>query len=63
MTTIATETCWRCRGDGRFWRVPDGFNPFYAGAQTTAGAMVRVRCYECDGTGRLECVTTEQANG
>lgn len=48
--TNATKTCWRCHGDGFFWRVPTGFNPFYAGAQTTAGAMYKVRCYECGGT-------------
>ena len=26
--------CWRCRGDGYFWRVPNGFNPFSAGGDS-----------------------------
>lgn len=46
------EVCWRCRGDGHFYRVPDGFNPFYAGGFQTANASYRVECYTCDGTGR-----------
>lgn len=47
-----TEVCWRCRGDGYFYRVPDGFNPFSAGGFQTANASYRVECYTCDDTGR-----------
>ena len=43
--------CWRCRGDGFFWRVPNGFNPFYAGAMATAAASRKVDCFECKRTG------------
>jgi hypothetical protein len=43
--------CWRCRGDGYFYRVPDGFNPFSAGGWNTVRASYRVECYECGGTG------------
>lgn len=56
--TDATEKCWRCRGDGYFWRVPNGFNPFAAGGWATARASEKVRCYECDGTGKLPRITT-----
>ncbi len=45
--------CSRCRGDGYFWRVPDGFNPFSAGGWATARAMWKVHCYECNGTGAV----------
>ena len=47
-----TEKCWRCRGDGYFYTVPSGFNPFLAGAIQTAAASRRVECWTCDGTGR-----------
>lgn len=40
------ETCWRCRGDGYYWRVPDGFNPFYAGARMTARVSQKIQCRE-----------------
>lgn len=48
------KKCWRCRGDGFFFRVPSGFNPFLAGAIQTAAASVRVQCYTCNGTGKIE---------
>lgn len=40
------------KGDGFYWRVPDGFNPFYAGAMAIARASEKVRCWRCEGTGR-----------
>ena len=46
------RACERCRGDGFFYRVPNGFNPFYAGGFQTASAAYRVECYVCDGSGR-----------
>lgn len=46
--------CWRCRGDGYFWRVPDGFNPFSAGGWATARTMRKVHCFVCDGTGKTK---------
>lgn len=49
-----TEKCWRCSGDGHFWRVPDGFNPFLAGAIQTAAVSRKVWCFECRGTGKVE---------
>lgn len=53
MATITkAEKCWRCRGDGYFFRVPDGFNPFCAGAMMTAQVSEKIHCYECGGTGR-----------
>lgn len=52
MTEPTKEKCWRCRGDGFFWRVPNGFNPFYAGAMQTAAVSRKVDCFECGGTGR-----------
>ncbi len=45
--TVRGTACWRCRGDGYFWRVPNGFNPFRAGGWATARASWRVDCYEC----------------
>lgn len=47
------EKCFQCRGDGYYWRVPGGFNPFYAGAIMTAQVSERVRCWRCQGTGQL----------
>lgn len=55
----AAEKCWQCRGDGAYWRVPDGFNPFRAGGFATAQASYRVRCWRCQGTGML----APKANG
>jgi hypothetical protein len=52
-SSVATEKCWQCRGDGAYWRVPDGFNPFLAGAMQTAAHSMKVRCWRCEGTGRL----------
>lgn len=37
-------TCERCEGQGWYFRVPDGFNPFLAGGFTTARTMYRVEC-------------------
>lgn len=51
--------CWRCRGDGYYFRVPDGFNPFYAGAIQTAAVSERVDCYPCKGTGNASPATSE----
>lgn len=51
MSADRRRDCWMCRGDGHFWRVPDGFNPFYAGAIQTASVSRKVHCYVCDGTG------------
>ena len=41
--------CSRCAGRGWYWRVPDGFNPFSAGAASTARAMFKAPCP------KLEC--------
>lgn len=49
--TVREGKCFQCRGDGYYWRVPDGFNPFYAGAIQTAAVSERVRCWRCQGTG------------
>lgn len=51
MSASKRGKCWRCLGDGHFWRVPDGFNPFSAGGWATARASWRVECFYCDGTG------------
>jgi hypothetical protein len=48
----ATEKCWRCRGDGSYFRLPDGCNPFAMRMPTLVGAMYRVNCFECKGSGR-----------
>lgn len=40
-----TDTnCTRCKGQGWYWRTPDGFNPFLAGGFNTARAMFKVTC-------------------
>lgn len=39
--------CARCQGDGYYWRVPNGFNPFLAGAIQTAAVSEKVRCWDC----------------
>lgn len=53
------EKCWRCRGDGYFYRLPDGLNPFYMGAIRAAEASYRVECYTCGGTGKLTLTTPQ----
>lgn len=52
--------CQRCRGDGHYFRVPDGFNPFNAGAMATAAASEKVQCFECRGTGFAAAYRVEQ---
>lgn len=41
------SVCSSCDGSGYVWRVPDSFNPFYAGGFNTARAMFKVPCIEC----------------
>lgn len=36
--------CEDCGDYGFVWRVPDGFNPFYAGGFRTADTMYKVPC-------------------
>lgn len=43
--------CQRCQGDGYYWRVPDGFNPFLAGGFQTAAVSEKIKCWACRGTG------------
>lgn len=57
----ATEKCWRCRGDGTYFRLPHGCNPFNMRMPTLVGAMYRVRCFECSGTGRVLAKSTVTA--
>lgn len=45
------QKCWRCRGDGYYFRVPNGCNPFLMGAIVAANSSRRVDCFECGGTG------------
>lgn len=52
MPELKMGNCWQCRGDGYYFRVPDGFNPFYAGGFQAARVAEKVRCFRCDGTGR-----------
>lgn len=59
---IRMGPCWQCRGDGFYWRVPDGFNPFYAGGFQTARTMERVHCFRCEGTGRALISDGEHAS-
>lgn len=42
-----SEACLHCRGDGYYYRVPDGFNPFSAGLMASARSAYRVECYHC----------------
>lgn len=49
---IAEGKCFQCRGDGYYWRVPDGMNPFAAGGWNTINASYKVVCFRCEGTGR-----------
>lgn len=46
------QKCWRCRGEGYYFRVPNGHNPFLMGAVVAANSSTRVNCFECQGTGR-----------
>lgn len=41
---MADTNCTRCKGQGWYWRTPDGFNPFLAGGFSTARAMFKVTC-------------------
>lgn len=49
----ACPTCW---GDGFYFVVPEGFNPFYAGAWATARVATRRVCWACGGDGRVRIV-------
>lgn len=44
MAETAHDNCTRCKGQGWYWRTPDGFNPFLAGGFNTARAMYKVEC-------------------
>lgn len=46
------EGCLRCGGQGWYWRVPDGFNPFLAGGHQTARTMWKSPC-SCTVSGLL----------
>ena len=46
--------CWRCNGDGYYFRVPDGFNPFLAGAVQAANVSTKIICRECRSAPQLE---------
>ena len=48
----ARETCEDCDGKGWNWRVPEGFNPFYASIEVTARAMSKAPC-SCEEGKRL----------
>jgi hypothetical protein len=36
--------CDRCNGDGWYWRMPDGFNPFNAGLMVAARKSFKQVC-------------------
>jgi hypothetical protein len=40
--------------------VPNGFNPFIAGAMQTAAVSEKVRCWQCRGTGSYVPQTEEE---
>lgn len=52
--------CERCRGDGFYFRLPDGCNPFNMRMPTLVGAMYRVECFECKGSGVRAALVAEQ---
>jgi DnaJ-class molecular chaperone len=53
MTTkdAATERCQDCGGHGDKFILPRG-NPFHMRLPQLARALVKVRCFHCNGTGR-----------
>ncbi len=46
---MVEKDCPRCEGKGWNWGVPEGFNPFLAGAFSTARASRKVTCSDCGG--------------
>lgn len=45
--------CTRCHGDGFYFTVPSGFNPFLAGGHQTACVAYKVKCW-CAAAGPSE---------
>lgn len=41
----ARPVCAECKGEGFYYRLPPGMNPFAASIEVTAREMRRIQCY------------------
>ena len=44
-SAVANPKCIRCKGEGFYYLVPSGVNPFLAGIDALARMMRRVECH------------------